>query len=410
MAHIALKHAYHTLHRLILALLLASCAMALPVVAQDRLTALAGNGSVMLRSPAGETLVSINPDRPLVPASLLKIPLAHVALSLLGEDFRFQTHFYRNASGDLLIRGLGDPFLVSEDIALIADTLARQGLQQVRRVMMDDTAFEPNPDLPVETGSNQPYAARTSALAVNFNTVNLAWAADGSLVSGEPQTPLTSFAHELAQSLSPGEPQRINLGENPQAGLRQGQQLFIHFLAESGIDVSDDNFYAEELASGWSLFYAHESSRTLSDILDGLLRYSNNFIANQLFLTLGAQQNGYPVSVTTARLVLQQQLAKLYGENFGTDSATLLMIEGSGLSRSQLSTATSMMHILDVFKPYAQLLPDIDGVLRKSGTLTGVYNFAGYIRGTDGLYPFVIMTNQSNNNRAEILRILRTRI
>lgn len=364
----------------------------------------------MLRSPAGETLVSINPDRPLVPASLLKIPLAHVALSLLGEDFRFQTHFYRNASGDLLIRGLGDPFLVSEDIALIADTLARQGLQQVRRVMMDDTAFEPNPDLPVETGSNQPYAARTSALAVNFNTVNLAWAADGSLVSGEPQTPLTSFAHELAQSLSPGEPQRINLGENPQAGLRQGQQLFIHFLAESGIDVSDDNFYAEELASGWSLFYAHESSRTLSDILDGLLRYSNNFIANQLFLTLGAQQNGYPVSVTTARLVLQQQLAKLYGENFGTDSATLLMIEGSGLSRSQLSTATSMMHILDVFKPYAQLLPDIDGVLRKSGTLTGVYNFAGYIRGTDGLYPFVIMTNQSNNNRAEILRILRTRI
>jgi D-alanyl-D-alanine carboxypeptidase len=48
----------------------------------------------------------------------------------------------------------------------------------------------------------------------------------------------------------------------------------------------------------------------------------------------------------------------------------------------------------------------VDGVLRKSGTLTGVYNFAGYIRGPDGLYPFVILTNQASNNRAEILELL----
>jgi len=66
-----------------------------------------------------------------------------------------------------------------------------------------------------------------------------------------------------------------------------------------------------------------------------------------------------------------------------------------------------MMRILEAFKPYADLLPEVDGVLRKSGTLTGVYNFAGYIPGADGLYPYVILTNQASNNRAEILRILR---
>jgi D-alanyl-D-alanine carboxypeptidase/D-alanyl-D-alanine-endopeptidase (penicillin-binding protein 4) len=409
-----LKPAAHTLHTLTLSLLLAGCAMAFQVAAQDRLAALAGDGSVMLRSPNGEALVSLNPDRTLVPASLVKIPLAQVALTTLGEDFRFETHFYRNDSGDLLIRGLGDPFLVSEEIARIADTLAQRGLQQIRRLVMDDSAFEPDPDLPIERGTSQPFGARNSALAVNFNTVNLAWAADGRLITGEPQTPLTALAREFGAQLSPGdlssgEPQRqrINLGDDPRAGLRQAQQLFRHFLEESGITVSDVGFNRNAVTDEWTLFNRHRSSRSLRNNLDDLLRYSNNFIANQLFLTLGAQGSGYPATTEAARAALQQQLAALYGDGFGRDPQSLLMLEGSGLSRTQRSSAAGMMHILEVFKPYADLLPEVDGVLRKSGTLTGVYNFAGYIRRPDGLYPFVILTNQAANNRAEILRLLK---
>ena len=67
-----------------------------------------------------------------------------------------------------------------------------------------------------------------------------------------------------------------------------------------------------------------------------------------------------------------------------------------------------MMRILEVFKPHAALLPEINGILRKSGTLTGIYNFAGYIQRPGGLYPFVIMTNQAVNNRDEVLRELQT--
>lgn len=405
-----LKRASHTLYTFSLSLLLLGYAVAVPVAAQDRLAALAGDGSVMLRSPNGEALVSINPNRSLLPASILKIPLAQVALTTLGEDFRFETHFYRNDSGDLLVRGLGDPFLVSEEISRIADTLAQRGLGQIRRLIMDDSAFEADLDLPIENGSNQPFAARNSALAVNFNTVNLAWTADGRLTTGEPQTPLTALARELGARLSPGDPQRINLGDEPAAGLIQAQQVFQYFLEESGIKVSDGGFYREAVADEWTLFYQHRSSRSLRDNLDGLLRYSNNFIANQLFLTLGAQGNGYPATAEAARAALQQQLAELYGDGFGRDPQSLLMLEGSGLSRAQRSTGAGMMHILEVFEPYADLLPEVDGVLRKSGTLTGVYNFAGYIRGSEGLYPFVILTNQAVNNRTEILRILQRRL
>ncbi len=390
-----------------LSLLLLFCTLAFPAVAQDRLAALIGDGSVMLRSPNGETLVSLNPGTPLVPASLLKVPLAQVALTTLGEGFRFETHFYLNSSGDLLVRGLGDPFLVSEEIAHIVDTLAERGLKQIRRLVMDDSAFEPNPDLPIESGNNQPYGARNSALAVNFNTVNLAWSSSGRLITGEPQTPLTALARELGAQLSPGEKLRINLGDDPAAGLRQAQQLFLHFLVESGITLSDTDFYQNAVTDEWRLFYSHRSSQSLRDNLEGLLRYSNNFIANQLFLTLGVQDSDYPATAKSARAALQQQLAQLYGDSFGRDPQSLLMLEGSGLSRTQRSSAAGMMHILEVFKPYADLLPEVDGVLRKSGTLTGVYNFAGYIREPDGLYPFVILTNQAVNNRLEILRVLR---
>lgn len=393
--------------RLILLLLLSLSPLTLAAADLDRIAALAGDGGVMLRSPDGEDLVSLNPQRSLTPASVLKIPLAQVAIESLGEDFRFETQFYRNEAGDLLIRGLGDPFLVSEEIEVIAGVLAERGLSQVRRLVMDDSAFEPNPDLPLESGADDPYAARNSALAVNFNTVNLNWNAAGELISAEPQTPLTTVARELSSGLRPGQEQRINLGDDPVTGLRQAQQLFRIFLNRAGIRVSDTGFYQDAVNDDWSLFYAHQSSRSLRDNLQGLLQYSNNFIANQVFLTLGARQDGYPATADSARQVLQAQLTSLYGEGFGNDPDTLLMVEGSGLGRDQRSSAAAMMQILERFKPHADLLTEVNGVLRKSGTLTGVYNFAGYIRADDELYPFVILTNQTRNNRAQILQLLR---
>jgi len=387
--------------------LVVSLALAKSVLAQTELAELAGDGSVILQAPTGELLMNYNAGRQLTPASIVKIPLAHVALTTLGEDYRFETHFFQNTEGDLLVRGLGDPFLVSEEIAQITEYLAERGLKQVRRLVLDDPAFERELDLPLEENSNQPYGARNSALAVNFNTVSLAWTADGEIISGEEQTPLTSLARSLATQLPTTTAQRINIGHDPEAGLRQVQQLFQYFLAEFGITLIDDGFYSASLGSDWNLFYEHKSSRSLREILAGLLRYSNNFIANQIFLTLGAQKSGYPTSVEKSRTVLQEQLVDLYGDEFGTTAETLLMLEGSGLSRAQRTTTQGMLRILEVFTPYAELLPETNGALRKSGTLTGIYNFAGYIKGERGLYPFVILTDQAVNNRDEILTLLR---
>ncbi|MFK7865621.1 MAG: D-alanyl-D-alanine carboxypeptidase [Pseudohongiellaceae bacterium] len=385
---------------------LASCA----TIGQTKLAGLVGNGSVILQSPSGKTLVDINSDHVLTPASIVKLPLAHVALATLSDKFRFETHFYVNNDKDLLIRGLGDPFLVSEEIALIAENLRKAGLTSVRQIVVDDSAFEPELNLPLEMGADDPYAARNSALAVNFNTVNLERGADGQLISGEPQTPLTMLAQKFGAGLALGEEKRVNLGADPIDGLHQVQQLFNFFLIEAGITVAGSDFRREALSAAWEPFYQHHNSRTLGENLDGLLRYSNNFIANQLFLTLGAQLEGYPVTTEVASKALRASLVSVYGEGFGSDPTLLLMSEGSGLGRSQKTSAAGMIHILNRFKPYAELLPEYNGVLRKSGTLTGVYNFVGYIRGTEGLYPFVILTNQAQNNRDAVLRLLKERI
>ncbi len=376
------------------------------VIAQDRIAELAGDGAVLMRSPTGGSLYSLNIHAPLIPASIVKLPLSHAALSLLGDEFRFETQFYTNDNDDLLIKGLGDPFLVSEEIASIATILAQRGVKQIRRLIVDNSAFEPNPDLPLESGANDPHAARNSALAVNFNTVNLAWTENGELISGEDQTPLTEAARQIGADLQAGEPQRINLGDNPLTGLTQVQQVFRFFLEEAGITVSDSGFYSEPVTENWSLMYSHHSTRSLNEILSDMLQYSNNFIANQLFLTLGAYVNGYPATTESALAALHAQFSALYGEGFGDRPEMFLMLEGSGLGRDQRTTANAMMKILESFVTYAELLTETNGVLRKSGTLTHVYNFVGYIPGNEGLYPFVILTNQVSNNRAAILREL----
>ncbi len=396
--------------RVLLILLLGLCPWTLAAADLDRIATLAGNGGVLLHSPEGEALISLNADAALIPASVLKIPLSQVALHELGEDFRFETLFYRNAAGDLLVRGLGDPFLVSEEIEAIAGILAERGLSEVNRLVLDDSAFTPDLDLPFESDTLQPYGARNGALAVNFNTVNLAWSASGELQSAEEQTPLTPLARRLARQLQPGQTQRINVGEDPVTGLQQAQQLFRIFLERQGIAVRDQAFYREEVSEQWTLFYRHRSSRSLRDNLEGLLRYSNNFIANQLFLIMGAQTHGFPATAAAARQVLQNALAALYGEGFGTDPNTLLMLEGSGLDRRQRSSARAMMRVLESFKPHASLLTEVDGALRKSGTLSGVYNFAGFIPGPGGLYPFVILSNQARNNRARLLQLLQREV
>src|SRR6476619_7709245 len=108
--------------RLLALALLLLPAPALAGVKED-VAALAPSALVLVMDAAGNELVAQNTDKPFVPASVTKIVTAWLAMEVLGGDYRFETRFYLDDKRALYVRGGGDPFLISEELAQLASAL-----------------------------------------------------------------------------------------------------------------------------------------------------------------------------------------------------------------------------------------------------------------------------------------------
>src|SRR5688572_6560102 len=91
--------------------------------AKEKVAALAPSGLVLAMDEKGNELVVQNADKPFVPASVAKIVTAWLAMEVLGGDYRFETRFYLDGDRKLYVRGGGDPFLISEELAELAPQL-----------------------------------------------------------------------------------------------------------------------------------------------------------------------------------------------------------------------------------------------------------------------------------------------
>src|SRR6195256_6645204 len=90
---------------------------------KEKVAALAPPALVLVMDAEGNELVAQNTDKPFVPASVTKIVTAWLAMEVLGGDYRFETRFYLDGDRVLTIRGGGDPFLISEELAQLASEL-----------------------------------------------------------------------------------------------------------------------------------------------------------------------------------------------------------------------------------------------------------------------------------------------
>jgi D-alanyl-D-alanine carboxypeptidase/D-alanyl-D-alanine-endopeptidase (penicillin-binding protein 4) len=90
---------------------------------KEKVAALAPSGLVLVMDAEGNELVAQNADKPFVPASVTKIVTAWLAMEVLGGDYRFETRFYLDDDRLLYVRGGGDPFLISEELARLAPQL-----------------------------------------------------------------------------------------------------------------------------------------------------------------------------------------------------------------------------------------------------------------------------------------------
>jgi D-alanyl-D-alanine carboxypeptidase/D-alanyl-D-alanine-endopeptidase (penicillin-binding protein 4) len=333
-----------------------------------------------------------------VPASTTKLVTAYLALNHWGEDHRFKTDFFldeSNASPVLWIKGYGDPFLVSEELTIIARTigekLKERGIYKVDSIYLDTTYFARDIKLPGTAGSNNPYDAYPSALAANFNTI-FARRENGVIVSAEEQTPITTTARLIYNTMQ-GHSERINTGPDHKIAEQYFAELLVEFLRREELEVGDEISWGKVPAT-LPLTYRHLNSRTLASVIKPMMKYSTNFIANQLVLKLGAEHHGTPASSVKVALTLKKQLSTEFGWKL------FFLEDGAGLSRNNKLSPAQLVDVLGRFRTWKHLLPEIKPrIYAKSGSLIGISALAGYIKKKDEWRPFAVIINEKTQYR-----------
>jgi D-alanyl-D-alanine carboxypeptidase/D-alanyl-D-alanine-endopeptidase (penicillin-binding protein 4) len=368
---------------------------------KETVASLAPQGLALVVDANGNELLAQNADEPFVPASVTKIVTAWLAMETLGGDYRFETRFYLDDKRVLYIRGGGDPFLISEELAPLATELvAAVGKTPIAGIVLDAGYYPSNLRIPGIEEDAEPYDALNSALAVNFNTIFAVRRGD-KVESGESQTPITPLAISEFRARGPRGKGRISLSQDPAVSLKYAGELIAAFVRRAGGVVSG-NVSIGSVPDGLKPVYVHRQSRPLSEILVALLSASNNYIANQVFLEIGGRRAGGPVSLEKSLKIANEMLAA-----HGLDAAIHLE-EGSGISRNNRFTARGLAKVLELFAPHADLLRGHDGGMNKSGTMDGVRTLAGYANtSSHGQVRFVIsLTDNDGEMRFRLLRAI----
>jgi len=348
------------------------------------------NAGLLMADPQGNALLELDKNKRIVPASTTKLLTAWLALKHWGENHHFRTRFYVDTASQILwVKGSGDPFLVSEELSLIAKNLHTLGLSEVKTIALDVSQFQADLSVPGSSKTNNPYDAIPTPIAANFNTFDVKKVA-GKLVSAETQTPITNIAKKRASQQNVGRSSlRINTGFSSKTAEHYFAELLAVFLRQQGITVSNHVIWAK--APQKTPYYIHINSKSLGEIIRPMMKYSTNFIANQLVLNLSFEQFQRPVNFSDVQTYMETTLQ----QHFGWKNSVLE--EGAGLSRKNQLSPQQLVELLNDFRQWKHLLPEVtSGIYAKSGTLNGISTLAGYaVDDNQQWNAFALMMQQS---------------
>jgi len=358
------------------------------------------NDALLVLDPTNRVMWSHNPDQSMVPASTLKVLTSLAALHDLGSDYRFPTDFLLDGEGNLVIRGYGDPLLVSEVIAGIARGLVPLLPHDINNILLDTRYFQGTLAIPGVSSTSNPYDAPIGALCANFNTVFFK-RVDGHYHSAEAQTPLLPMV--MARIRRSGLPEgRIVLSHRQDEATLYAGRLFRYFMEKAGFSIHGEVRMAPNAAAPARLVLRQRSPYALPQVVQRLLKYSNNFMANQLLMAMGAQQYGPPATLKEGVRALGTYAVNEIGISNG------IFVEGSGISRLNRLSVRDMTAVLSRFLPYRDLLTYRDREYFKTGHLKGVRTRVGYIEVRPGqFYRFALFRNRSGKSTAPVMRQIR---
>jgi len=283
-------------------------------------------------------------------------------------------------------------------LQLLAKNLAKHlndlGVKQLAGIQIDSSYYLPGLVMPGTGKSDNPYDAIPAAVAANFNSIYIHKNA-GVLTSAEKQTPITPAGLTIAKTIThypKSNNKRVNLGNNAKLNQRYFAELLASFLRKQKLKVGNQvSFTAIQPNQNASIqkVYTHLNSKDLAEMIKPMMKYSTNFIANQLALNLGVELFGAPATQQKVQKAYQQLLSKqFHWQQFHIE-------DGAGLSRNNRLAPSQLVDVLEAFSSWKKLMPKIEkSVLAKSGTLIGVSTLAGYVQKQQKFLPFAIMINQ----------------
>lgn len=408
---------------------------------------------------ADRPLATHGAERALNPASTMKLVTTYAALELLGPAYTWNTEIYATGplqsdvlAGDLVIKGYGDPKLTLENFWLMLRNLRARGIRDIRGdVLLDRSFFSVEDYDPARFDGEplRPYNVGPDALLVNFKAVTLSFVPEREQrmvrIIVDPGLPQVQVVNTITlndaqcgdwlgklkiDAQSSAEAARLAIGGaySTDCGERTRSfslldhrayvaALFAQIWREVGGTLMGS--VREGRVPPGARLVSATRSEALSEVVRDINKYSNNVMARQLFLTMGALGEGTPGTLEKARSVVRQWLAQK-----AVQAPELTIDNGSGLSRIERISARSMGELLlaafrsPVMPELMGSLPLVaaDGTMRrrlsnadvagqahiKTGSLSGVRAIAGYVLDARGRRVVVVfLVNHPNAGAAQ---------
>lgn len=404
---------------------------------------------------SGETLLRFQDQVPRNPGSTIKLLTTLVALDVLGPAYKWQTDVFAlgevddgRLHGDLLLRGNGDPFLVTERMWQLLRRVRQAGIREIDGdLLLDDSYFDVAEHDP-GAFDRQPlraYNVAPNALLMNFKVVRYWFEPDHdqNKVRVWLDPPLDNLQIHNRLTLTPGRCSGYQRGITISANGARDEMTFSgkfpqrckrYALDRTALGHNEYSFglftslWRESggyFEGGWKSARAPDDlepllvfkSLPLTDVIKRVNKHSNNVMARQLLYTLSAAVLGAPGTEAGGRKVVGDWLRE-----HRLDFSTLAFDNGAGLSREARMTASDFGALLR-FAWQQSYMPEyvaslslsgFDGTLLhrfddsqlagsahlKTGSLDHVTAIAGYLQSRSGRrFSVVVMQNYKDIHR-----------
>lgn len=383
----------------------------------------------------------LNADTPMNPASTMKLLTTYSALELLGPGFRWKTAFYTDGEvkngivhGNLYLKGNGDPKLNMERLWLLLRDLRNNGITAIQGNLILDRSYFNMPEEKVflddSNESYRPYLVSPDSLLINFKVIRIISHTDNKQAKIVSDPPLKDL--QIVNELQVVAPRKKNhcpvmpdieyipvTQQNGTIKLTVSGNIVEECSVQKYISLFDhDRYAANIIRSFWKELGGQISGQSrigvmpkdakllavtwspdLVEVIRDINKFSNNTMAKQLFLTIGARnrKSGDKDDAEAAyRTIYNWLLTK------GVSPEQLKMENGSGLSREERITAKEMVGLLQMAwkgnysAEFIASMPiiGVDGTMSKrlrkteargrghikTGTLNNVRAIAGFIK------------------------------